>query len=96
MPKKQATTTNTATAATATPARAVKTAPAKPRAPRVSSAKHSKSLPQEPTVAASIIPENRHETISKIAYGYWIARGYQGGSPYDDWIRAEQDYASRQ
>lgn len=35
------------------------------------------------------------EEIAKIAYLYWEARGYQGGSPEEDWVRAEQEYKNR-
>jgi Protein of unknown function (DUF2934) len=36
------------------------------------------------------------EAIARIAYSYWEARGYQGGSPEEDWCRAEQEYYQRQ
>jgi hypothetical protein len=29
------------------------------------------------------------EEIARLAYSYWEARGYQGGSPEEDWLRAE-------
>jgi hypothetical protein len=32
-----------------------------------------------------------HETISKRAYSYWEARGFQGGSAQQDWLRAESE-----
>ena len=35
------------------------------------------------------------EIIAKIAYGYWEARGRQGGDPLEDWVRAEQEYVRR-
>src|SRR5690242_6610632 len=31
------------------------------------------------------------EEIAKLAYSYWEARGYQGGSSEEDWLRAEQE-----
>jgi hypothetical protein len=31
------------------------------------------------------------EKIASLAYSYWVARGYQGGSPEADWLRAEQE-----
>ena len=32
-----------------------------------------------------------HQEIAALAYSYWEARGYQGGSPEEDWFRAEQE-----
>jgi hypothetical protein len=32
-----------------------------------------------------------YEDIAKLAYSYWEARSYQGGSPEEDWARAEQE-----
>jgi len=34
-----------------------------------------------------------HEQIAALAYSYWQARGYQGGSSEDDWLRAEHELA---
>ena len=31
------------------------------------------------------------EAIAKLAYSYWEQRGYQGGNPHEDWVRAEQE-----
>ena len=33
----------------------------------------------------------RHDEIAERAYAYWEARGFQGGSPVEDWLRAEED-----
>jgi len=32
-----------------------------------------------------------HDAIAQLAYSYWEARGCQGGSPEEDWFRAEQE-----
>jgi len=32
-----------------------------------------------------------HDEIAALAYSYWEARGHQGGSPEEDWFRAEQE-----
>jgi hypothetical protein len=31
------------------------------------------------------------DRIAQLAYSYWEARGYQGGSPDEDWLRAERE-----
>ncbi len=36
-------------------------------------------------------PNPSHEEIARLAYAYWEARGGQGGSPEQDWNRAEQE-----
>jgi hypothetical protein len=35
------------------------------------------------------------DEIAHTAYQYWLARGGQGGSPEDDWFRAERELRSR-
>jgi hypothetical protein len=35
-----------------------------------------------------------YQEIASRAYAYWEARGGQGGSPEEDWLRAEQDVRS--
>jgi hypothetical protein len=35
------------------------------------------------------------EEIARLAYSYWEARGYQGGSPEEDWLRAERELSER-
>lgn len=35
------------------------------------------------------------EEIAALAYSYWEARGYQGGSPEEDWGRAETELRER-
>ncbi len=54
----------------------------------------------EPVVAAEPVTETQaqmgqtlpsREDIASLAYFYWEARGCQGGSPEDDWIRAERE-----
>ena len=33
--------------------------------------------------------------IARLAYSYWEARGGKGGSPWEDWFRAEQELLRR-
>jgi hypothetical protein len=35
--------------------------------------------------------EPSREEVARLAYLYWEARGCQGGSPEEDWLRAEQE-----
>ena len=35
-----------------------------------------------------------YEEIARLAYSYWEARGRRGGSPWEDWFRAERDLMS--
>ena len=35
------------------------------------------------------------EMVAQLAYSYWEGRGYQGGSPEEDWLRAEQELYGR-
>jgi DUF2934 family protein len=35
------------------------------------------------------------EEIARLAYSYWEARGYEGGSPEEDWFRAERELRSK-
>ena len=46
-------------------------------------------------VATVIVLEPSYEEIANLAYSYWEARGHQGGSPDEDWQRAEQELRSR-
>ena len=61
-------------------------------------------MPQEVDAAVSMDPAQAlthvmthtvthvvtHEDVAQLAYSSWEARGCQGGSPQDDWLRAEQ------
>jgi hypothetical protein len=92
MTKKQATTPKSVTST-------VSARVAKPKAPRVTSSKHKKATAAEPVVTIEEVvvmtpamDGNPLETISRLAYGYWEARGCQGGDPLADWVRAEEAY----
>jgi len=44
------------------------------------------------TVAAVALPEGSfQEAVARLAYSYAEARGFVGGSPEQDWLRAEQE-----
>ena len=92
----------TATGSALAPARAKK-------APATSHSRRTKAAASEPetTTAPAIeatpqaaepeirIVEPTHEQIARMAHSYWVARGQQGGSPEEDWARAEQELRSR-
>ena len=47
----------------------------------------------EPEVKEPVAQPARpsHEQIAVLAYSFYVARGYQHGSAFEDWIRAEQE-----
>jgi|SRR5215831_1256828 len=49
--------------------------------------------PEEPAAEAplSAAPIPTYQEIAALAYSYWVARGQQGGSPEEDWLRAERE-----
>ena len=40
-------------------------------------------------------PQIDRDKIARLAYKYWEARGFTGGSPEEDWMRAEQEFRER-
>ncbi len=40
--------------------------------------------------------DSLRQAISQLAYSYWESRGCQGGSPEDDWVRAEVEIHGHQ
>lgn len=54
-------------------------------------------VPVEP-VAEMLSPDTpvaSYQEIARLAYTYWEARGCQGGSPEQDWQRAEQELSAK-
>ncbi len=48
-----------------------------------------------PVALAAVSAESHREAVARLAYSYWEARGYQGGSPEADWLRAEQEISAK-
>uniref|UniRef100_Q028R3 DUF2934 domain-containing protein n=1 Tax=Solibacter usitatus (strain Ellin6076) TaxID=234267 RepID=Q028R3_SOLUE len=71
-------------AAASAPARR-KAAPKRATRPAAEISNTPEVVPVEPVI------EVTNETVAQLAYSYWVARGYQGGSPEEDWLRAEQE-----
>ncbi len=45
--------------------------------------------------AADEMSAPTHDDIARLAYSYWEARGFAGGSPWEDWFRAEEELKRR-
>ena len=74
------------------PRKATSEAKPKPRAVR----SRKISLPPGP----SVVPPAEEkpldpEEVARLAYSYWLERGGKGGSPEEDWLRAEQKLKAR-
>lgn len=77
---------------------------AAPKTPATTAVNHKhttkKPVPQTVDAAAPTAPAKvvthavthvvTHEEVAQLAYSYWVARGCQGGSPQEDWFRAQQ------
>ncbi len=54
------------------------------------------SAPVSATPVETVAPPmSEQEQIAQLAYSYWEARGCQGGSPEEDWARAEREVRAR-
>jgi len=53
----------------------------------------TEAMPVEPVAQAVISVSN--DDIARLAYSFWEARGYQGGSPEEDWLLAEQQLTAK-
>jgi hypothetical protein len=63
-----------------------------------SAARTEDELPPLPVGADVQVPDpdaNLKEEIARLAYSCWKDRGGQGGSPEEDWFRAEAEIRSR-
>lgn len=49
----------------------------------------------EKVSAAGMESSLDYETVSRLAYSYWEARGRPYGSPEDDWFRATSELSGR-
>jgi len=68
-------------------------APARRKSAPPKRAARAVSPAPEPEVAAAVegAAQPSREAVARLAYAYWEARGYQGGSPDEDWNRAERE-----
>jgi len=49
---------------------------------------------RQPTPAPVVTAEERHRMIAEAAYFRALSRGFQGGSPEEDWFAAEREIAA--
>lgn len=83
-------------------------APARSRRPSTNRTQHSAAAAETPAsparnpetqvAQADAVVSDRElsrEDIARLAYALWEARGGQGGSPEEDWLRAEQELRRR-
>ena len=68
----------------------VVSAAARPRRKPASAKRVKRTAPSEPTAAPAVCQPSPDE-IARLAYSYWEARGYAGGSSEQDWLRAERE-----
>ena len=72
---------------------AASASPVKRRTPRAKRAE----APSDGKVSTASVKNSNHEAgvdrdaIARLAYSYWEARGFVGGSPEEDWLRAERE-----
>ena len=82
--------------AAAVPARRKSASPkrvSRPLGVEVSSAPASEpeALPVAPAAPVVTPAESFQDAVARLAYAFWEARGYRGGSPEADWLRAERE-----
>lgn len=83
MAKKRNTASESIVTGGAAPARTRKHAPAKRNTDPV--------VESSPSTDTVVTETPSFDDVARLAYSYWEARGYQGGSPEEDWLRAEQE-----
>jgi hypothetical protein len=63
---------------------------AKPKAPAMHKRATKKTI-EAAVPASEAVSAISTDEISRRAYSFWEARGYQGGTPEEDWFRAERE-----
>ena len=95
MPKRKPVEAAEAVPVVAEPKKPVRKAAASPKSTTaIAVHKHHSKKNAEPvmeTPTAKVPMQVTQDAIAQLAYSYWEARGYQGGSPEQDWLRAEQE-----
>jgi hypothetical protein len=63
--------------------------------PRTSSRRTTQPKNQQPVAPSTAAESDIQGEIARLAYFLWEARGGVGGSPEEDWLRAEQEILTR-
>jgi hypothetical protein len=66
----------------------------KPAAPRRATRSVTPAGPAPAAAAPAPATAPSQEEIARLAHSYWEARGCQGGTPEEDWLRAERELAA--
>jgi hypothetical protein len=53
-------------------------------------------VPAETLQADDEMSAPTDQQVAELAYSYWEARGGEGGSPWEDWFRAERELKRNQ
>jgi hypothetical protein len=90
-----ATATTAGSAAAAQPALETKTSRSKPAARSRKPSVRSKAAAAETNGHELSSIHDMRDHIARLAYDFWVERGCTGGSPEEDWFRAESELKSR-
>lgn len=72
-------------------------APVKRRTTRTTSSESTSEISSKDSMrTAKTDPTVDREAVARLAYSYWEARGFVGGSAEEDWLRAEVEIRSGQ
>jgi hypothetical protein len=63
--------------------------------PRIPRRRTARSETEESVALATVSEDSIREEIARLAYLFWEKRGGTGGSPEEDWLRAEQEILAR-
>ena len=96
MARKQASENKVVLSSSAAPVRHKPVAPkraTRPAAVEVSNipASEPEVLSVQPAAEVAVSAGSLQEAVARLAYSYAEARGFVGGSPEEDWLRAEQE-----
>jgi len=60
----------------------------------------AKATRSDTTLCDRLVPRDiapaKQQEIAALAFELWLARGFQNGSPQEDWLRAQREVAKQQ